>query len=317
MAEKPNYWSTRDFKALEDEYFTTFMKDTEARNKLIVENFEATKKDIQQKIDSFWANYAKGENLTVAEARKKANSMDVEEYASAARKYVLDKDFTDEANEMLRTYNFKMRASRLELLKAQIDLEITSVYSDTQKLIDQELQKEIIAEYTRQAGILGQSVMDASAQNVARIANASFHGTTWSESIWGKPEHQAGLKAKLNQLLKLSTIERANPRIYAKELEKAFKVSEYNAQRLMASEAARVNTEAKKEMWTTSEFEEYEYYAEPDACPICASLAGKKYLVKDMQSGVNAKPMHPFCRCGSLPVSQREQWNQSLIERGL
>ena len=43
---------------------------------------------------------------------------------------------------------------------------------------------------------------------------------------------------------------------------------------------------------------EYEYHAKLDSktTKTCRGLNGKVFKVKDMQPGVNAPPMHPFCR---------------------
>ena len=63
------------------------------------------------------------------------------------------------------------------------------------------------------------------------------------------------------------------------------------------TEGARVATEAQKQSLTANGYDEYEYIAEPSACPHCAALSGKIYKVKDMMPGENAAPMHPHCRC--------------------
>ena len=57
----------------------------------------------------------KKEGITMAEAKKRADKLDIDAYARKAKKYVAKKDFSDEANEEMRIYNLTMKVNRLEL----------------------------------------------------------------------------------------------------------------------------------------------------------------------------------------------------------
>ena len=81
---------------------------------------------IQKEIDSFYAKYASKEGITIAEAKKRASKLDMEEFSRKAKKYVEEKNFSKQANDEMRLYNLTMKVNRLELLKAQIGLEPVS-----------------------------------------------------------------------------------------------------------------------------------------------------------------------------------------------
>lgn len=128
------------------------------------------------------------------------------------------------------------------------------------------------------------------------IVNASFKNATYSDRIW---MYQGMLKAELEGLLASGLIRGQNPKKLAKHLEKRFGVSAYNAQRLMTTELARVQTEAQKQSFVRNGFDEYVYVAcgNSDVCAECKALDGKHFKVEDMMPGENAPPMHPCCHC--------------------
>lgn len=49
--------------------------------------------------------------------------MDIKTFAEKAKRYVENRDFSDQANAELRLYNLKMRISRIELKKREFEAE--------------------------------------------------------------------------------------------------------------------------------------------------------------------------------------------------
>lgn len=149
-----------------------------------------------------------------------------------------------------------------------------------------------------------------------------------SSEYWKKREvdriwmYQGMLKAELEGLLASGLIRGQNPKKLAKHLEKRFGVSAYNAQRLMTTELARVQTEAQKQSFIRNGFDEYVYVActKGDVCPICKGLDDKHFKVDDMMPGENAPPMHPNCHCSTAAYMDNEayeEWLNSYQEHGL
>ena len=123
-------------------------------------------------------------------------------------------------------------------------------------------------ELQRQAGILGKTVRN-NAKLAETIPNASFHGATFSERIWG---NQAALKAELSKQLQVGMIQGKNPRVLAKEIQKTFGTSTSNAERLMRTELARVQTEAQKQSFLANGFEMYTFHVNHGCCAACSDL---------------------------------------------
>lgn len=301
--DSATYWKNR-----ETEQRKHNIRDEKEYQKRIREIYQNMIDEMDKEINGFYGKYASKEGITISEARKRAAKLDIEAYARKAKKYVKEKDFSDEANAEMRLYNMTMRVNRLELLKANIGLEMIAGFDELQKVFDEKLTDRATGEFERLAGILGKTVQD-NAKAAHAIVNASFHNATFSDRIW---MYQDMLKAELSSLLQTGLIRGQNPRKLATHLRKRFGVSQSNAERLMITELARVQTEAQKQSFDRNGFDEYTFLALGDACSICRALDGKHFKVKKMMPGENAPPMHPHCRCSTAAYMDSEEYNQWL-----
>lgn len=109
-----------------------------------------------------------------------------------------------------------------------------------------------------------------------------------------------------------------HPYEFVKDLRKDTGATTYNMKRLLLTETARVQTLAsKKHMLEQHGADaEYEYHAKLDSktTKTCRGLNGKVFKVKDMQPGVNAPPMHPFCRSAVAPHID-PNWRDEFFEK--
>ena len=297
------YWKNREAEQRKHN-----IRDEAEYQKHIREIYQNMIDEIEKEINGFYGKYAKKEGITIAEARKRAAKADIEALGRKAAKYVKEKNFSQQANEEMRLYNMTMKVNRLELLKAQIGLEMVAGFDELQKYYDEKLTDRTIAEFERQAGILGKTIQN-NAKAANAIVNASFHNATFSDRIW---MYQDMLKNELNSLLQTGLIQGQHPRKLATHLRKRFGVSQGNAERLMITEMARVQTEAQKQSFERNGFEEYTFLSLGDACPICKALDGKHFKVKKMMPGTNAPPMHPNCRCSVAAYEDSEDYEAWL-----
>lgn len=295
---------------------TTYWKnryDAEMRARQLAEvdiNAELAKmysyyqKNIENEINSFVNRYALREGIDPAEVRKRADEMDVQLFADKAARYVKEKNFSDKANEELALYNLKMKMSRLELLKSNIDLELLALANEEMDYVERELFSAFQKEKEFQAGILGEFTNDAKELkfNADILVNQKFAGKLWSDRIWKR-------QSDLREVVKFATSEALlkgrNATTLVSQVVREMNVSRIEAKRLLVTEVARVQTEVQKESYKENDFDKYIYLAEPSACSVCSSLHNKVFDVKDMTPGVNASPMHPHCHCSTAPKSDR------------
>ena len=301
--DSQEYWKERETRQRKND-----IKNEREYRRHIEEIYQDMIDEIEKEINGFYGKYARKEGITITEAKKRAAKADIEALGRKAKRYVKDKDFSKQANEEMRLYNMTMKVNRLELLKAQIGLEMVAGFDELEKYYKQVMTDQVIEEFERQAGILGKTVSDRMKAADA-IVNSSFHNATFSDRIW---MYQDMLKNELNSLLQTGLIQGQNPRRLATHLRKRFGVSQSNAERLMITELARVQTEAQKQSFERNGFEEYTFLALGNACSKCKKLDEKHFKVKDMMPGENAPPMHPYCRCSTAAYEDSESYEAWL-----
>lgn len=288
MSKSSNYWRKR-----EREWKKADLKDEAEYIQEIQDIYSTMLTQINKEIESFFVRYSNKEGMSMAEAKRKASDIDIKEYEKKAKKYVKEKDFSKEANEQMRLYNLAMKVNRLELLKANIGLELTAGSDELVSFTKEKLEGAALEQIQRNAGILGDTIVD-NAKTAKTIANSSFKNATFSERIWSQ---QDLLKNDLYGILSTALIQGRNPREFIPKVRKSFDVTRYQAERLLRTELTRVRIQAQAESYEANGIGEYEYVAcgLKDVCPICKVLDKQIFKLKDMEIGENAPPMHPNC----------------------
>lgn len=262
--------------------------------------------NLQADIKNQYLHYAGKEGLDINTAYEKASKMDVKAFAEKAKQYVENRDFSDKANAELRLYNLKMRTSRIELMKREIELHGLKLYDEEYQLLATRLSQDSIKEIERQAGILGlsESTRKALLRNVDKIILGDFQGAPFSSRIWANKEElvsrlQVGLERSL--LLGEHPYQWANRLADLVDKETGAKGGGalFKAHRLAITESSRVMTEVQLDSFRMGGYSKYEWIAEIDhrTCPICEAMDGQIFDVQKSAIGGNLPPLHPFCRC--------------------
>lgn len=309
--DSKTYWAQREAEALKH-----YVTDEREYQKQLHQIYQNMLDNCQKEIDSFYGKYAAAEGITIAEAKKRVAQHDVKAFERKAAKYVKEKDFSPKANEELRLYNATMKINRLEMLKANLGLEMIAGHDEIEKFMGGILKGRTEDELKRQAGILGKTVRN-NAQKANAIVNGSFHNATFSDRIW---QYQDLMKADLSKLLQSGLIQGKGARALAKDLRKYWYGNDpltgggaqYCMERLMRTELARVQTEAQKQSFERNGFDMYEFIVNGGCCPICQEKNGKHFKVAKMMPGENAPPMHPNCRCSTAAWEDSDEYEAWL-----
>lgn len=312
--DSKTYWEKREAEALKH-YIAEEKEYQKCINRIYVDMLDG----INAEILRFYAKYAITEGITIAEAKKRVSRLDIEEYERKAARHVRERNFSKQANTEMRLYNATMKINRLEMLKANIGLELIKGHAELEEFMGEILQGRAEEELKRQAGILGDTIRD-NAKAAHSIVNASFHNATFSQRIW---MHNDTMKADLSKLLQSGLIRGKNPRVLAKEMRKyvlgdAKGGAEYNAERLMRTELGRVQIDAQLKSFKGMDFEEYMFHANSGCCDACLSLDGKHFKISEALSGDNLPPMHPNCRCSVSAYADDEEYDAwiDFLSRG-
>ena len=314
MSKSSDYWRKR-----EEEWLAQIRKSEKAQVEEVQAIYDYMLDQIEKEINSFFEKYAAKEGITMAEAKKRASTIDIEAYMRKAAKYVKEKDFSDLANKEMLLYNMTMKVNRLELLKSSIGLDLVAGHDELNTYMGEKLTDHAVETLRHNAAILGPTVMNDADRKARVIVNSSFHNATFSDRIW---QHQDKLRNEMTNILTSALIGGRNPREFIPTLRKRFDVSARDAERLLRTEQARVQTETQKESYKDENINEYEYIAcgLADCCDICRALDGKHFKVSKMVPGENAPPMHPNCHCSTGPYIDRkeyDEWLDSYKDHGL
>ena len=274
------------------------MKRDVDRDAILTQLYQESFNRLQTEIDRFYMAYAGKEGLTKQEAMKRASEFDVTKFAEKAKKAVKEKDFSPGTNSWLRIYNLKMKVSRLELLKAELALEIQNLTSEVNEVFDKARREEYLSEYKRQAGILGISSKGAN-KRIQSVLGADFYGQNFSSRVWGSTGLQATLQRDVFASLNRVYTDMMGYKQEINRLSKKYGTSKENAKRLLKTEIARINADTQHAMLKANGFTHMIFVAEPGACDICGPLDKKAIPIDEVEKGVNMFPMHPSCRCSA------------------
>ncbi|CDR65345.1 minor capsid protein [Staphylococcus schweitzeri] len=296
MSDNLKYWLERAKNVMDAESLIDAQAIIEIERIILLMYAEITKELL-----AFYAKYAKDTGLSIQEVKKMADSFDVLAFSNKAKQFVERKDFSEEANQSLKQYNLTMKISREKLLKQQLDLIVKDSSLNLQNKIEDKLSDAVNREVKRQAHILGEHVQIDDTE-VKAVVNSNFKGVKWSTRLWNDMEL---VQKEVERVTSHVVIRGRHPNEFVSEFKKQTNSTSYNASRLLVTESARVQTESQKIAYLKDlgEDGEYKYVAKIDSktSKLCHSLNGKTFKVKDMVPGVNAPPMHPWCRSTTVP----------------
>ena len=141
MPKSNDYWRKRE----EENLRKNQISEAEYARQ-IQETYEYMLDQIQKEINGFYTKYATAEGISLAEAKRRVSKLDIEEYGRKAARYVKEQNFSKQANEEMRLYNATMKINRLELLKANIGLELVSGFDELQQYFDEKLTDRTLEE---------------------------------------------------------------------------------------------------------------------------------------------------------------------------
>ena len=122
-------------------------------------------------------------------------------------------------------------------------------------------------------------------------------GKTWSQRVWDNVDY---LQQRLNDSLIECVVAGRNPSYLKKMLLEDFGVCFENADMLVRTELAHIQTQAAKQRYKDAGVTEVEIIADKDErqCKVCGKLHKKRFPI----NGDVPIPAHPRCRCCIKPV---------------
>lgn len=303
---RKNYWKNR------------FDQIEQAANNQSVEYYHELERkyrkamqEVEAKISAWYTRFAINNNITAAEARRLLNSDELEELKWDVKEYIRrgeENKLSEKWLKELENASSKFHINRLEALKLHcqqqievltggmtddVDELLRSVYSDTYYRSCFEIQKGV--------GI-GFDVAKIDENKLAMLVSKpwSVDGDNFSVRLW---KNKTKLINVLDQELSRMIMTGQSPTKAIKNIQRSMQTSKSNAARLVMTEQAYFTTIAQKDCYKELDVEEFEIVATLDGttCKVCGSRDGEHYPLKYMETGVNAPPFHPYCRCTTCP----------------
>lgn len=289
------YWQDREVQFGIDD-----IADDRTVNKRIDDLVRQMTMNAAERIYIFYGKYAESQKISREEAIKRIDSLDLEDFQEFAARFVHDKDFSDYANQILKSFNTKMYVTRERLLINQLSMVIAHGTANIEKTMSDYMQSSVFKELKRQGGILSAD-FSISKSKLLTIIHSPFKGVKWSERLW---QDMDKLNKYVSDSVSNSIIAGIHPKKFIPALRKKMQQTASNAKRLLITETARIQDEVQERSWkallSEEEFKKARYMfvaiIDEKTSLICESLHEKTFKCIEAVRGLNCPPMHPNCR---------------------
>ena len=309
MAQKNrDYWEERQIKR-EAKAFTT-IQDIEKEYKIALEK---AKQDINKEISRITTTYMNDNILNYNEALKLLKGDDYKVWKKDLHEYMKEyknllKNSPLDAQKLyleIETLSAKSRISRLDSLKAQIDMEFTKLIfgvEETGKYALNSVYRDTFIEVTKDLGVNA----IVSRDKIKAVLDRPWSGANFSQRLWSNTDK---LAQTVKQEIVNGMIQGINLKTMTKRVSERFETAKKNdVERLLRTEVNYVLNQATLDGYKEAGIEKYEFSATLDSrtSQICSELHGEIFEIKKIVVGLNYPPMHPRCRSTTIPIVDYE-----------
>ena len=301
-----NYWKKR-MEHIEDMNHSKGIAYTQHIDK----QFRIAQKNIEQKIDYWYARLADNNEISLSAARKLLAADELEDFHLTVEEYIKKGealDYDPRWAKQLENASAKVHISRLEALKMQMQQECEVLFGGMADGLDDTLTDIYTSgyyhtayEYMKGNGV-GWAFNRLDNRRIKKALETCWtnDGSTFTARCW---KNKQKLVNELNTILTQNIIRGESPQKAIQLLSKRMKVSRFNAGRLIMTESAFFNAQSQHDCYKDLDVEKFEFVATLDSSTseICRDMDGKVFKMSEYEVGVNAPPLHCFCRSCTVP----------------
>lgn len=277
----------------------------------IKDAYDRASHDIDNQIAAWYQRFADDNGISLALAKKTLDAGELDDFKMTLKEYI-------KHGEELKSDPSWLEAMKNASTKHHID-RLTALQMTTRAEIQEALAKWMSVAIPKMDGILTESFLRYNFYMQKDMEYGKYINGADIQKLRvaaNKPWTPDGIEFKkrigINNAKLVSTMQRELMQAciigrpyeeIAENLRNQINLSEYESVRLIRTEATHLATLAERETYGMYDVKEYEYLATLDqrTCDLCGPLDGKVFKVTDMQEGVNAPPLHPNCRCTTIP----------------
>lgn len=294
-------------EVLEDEQYqrsATYYKDVQ-------EQFRQVSNSFQMDIERWYQRLADNNGISYASAKRflRESELDefrwtIEQYIQAGHENAIDQRWMKELENASARHHIdyltamKMQAQQYaELLSTEFEGGMTDF-----------LHQSFSEQYYRTAWEMANGTGVGS--NLARIDARKIDalikrpwaqdGKNFSGRIWTNKER---LVNNLHRELSQCIIRGDSPKKAIGRLAREMNVSQNQAGNLIMTESAAISSAAQKECFRELDVERYLFDATLDGktCDVCGGMDQMDFKLSEYEVGITAPPIHPRCRCCTVP----------------
>jgi len=282
---------------------------------------------ITKEIEAFYGRYAKDNQISLLEARKRLTPDELLNFNKQAKLYLAeverlgDKAFTAEYKDYLKQLSGKAYISRLEELTANIRHNLETLATRYDEGLGEELKNayedsfyRTVFDVQKQAK-LGVSFTTPGGKQLETVIRERWMGQNYSERIWTDKNR---MLMNLEQTLAQEFVRGRNSRQVSREYAKKMNTSYHNAQRLIRTELNYISNKGTMKAYEESGVvDSFQYVSTLDhrTSDICREMDGKIFSLKEKQVGVNIPPLHPYCRSTTIPYFPDDEISDLIEDR--
>lgn len=285
-----------------------YMESAEQTSRDIASAYQKAMRQLNKEAETIFHTFQSQHHLTEAEARlllKNAKGKTIVDKLKAAVEKIADREKKSKIKAAIDAPAYKWRINRLEALQRDIDRQCQELYGVEKNAVQIHLNGLCSEAYNRtmfdiQKGTgFGFSFAQMPDSRVDEILKNQWSGENYSSRIWS---HVSGMGEQLKDEMLLSFMTGRSAEKSAAAVAQRFGVGASDARRLVRTESCYVANQAEMDSYRECGIEKYEFVATLDArtSEICRNMDGRVFPVDKQQPGVNAPPMHPYCRSTTI-----------------
>lgn len=293
MAKNVNYWKSEHNTLHKRVDNDALQLDAIYRKKL---------NEVEGQLKDFYKEYAVNNNITEDIARSILTPKEFNAFNSKLRQWIKSGRYSDDKSFLATIERLKgtSKIDRLQRLQTELTAKLSDLKSEQIKTTETSLTNTYKDTEGATANIVENQFNQASEAKIRTVINSEFQERRLSGRVW---THRSNLRNKLITTLNDNFTEGKNWNDLKSDLKRTFGASDFEARRLLITETARINSVAKENSFSEAGFTHYQYIAVDDdkTTPICNGLDDKIFRIEDMKVGVNAPPVHIYCRSTIVP----------------
>lgn len=271
----------------------------------IAQDYQMLVHALNEDLAVFYARYAANAGISMAAARRLLTNAERETFRMTLKEF-RDKAKAGGYDRELNEVYLRSRISRLKALQTQIDMRTYELYQSQHDLLFHHLADGYMDTYYRtlhtvQTGVgITSAIAKLDTETVEALLRKPWMGSDFSARVWSdRDKLLRELRITLSQAFtRGDPLERT-----AALLAKRMGVAKSRAMTLVATESAHFAAQATARGYARTGVTQYDFLASLDerTCEICAPLDSMTFPCAQAQTGINYPPMHPRCRCTTVP----------------